>query len=771
MSQSSSSSGNVGDGRERVRVTYASFAGNACTLADMLWCRPCARLVAYDPDHHSFPHLASNNVQGHLSGDGDGDGDGDEGGDGDAIGIAVKKYPPQPATATEIDSYYCPQCLNIMTSNEALKLRHRCFRCVACPVCASPASVIGSSSRHSLASLRRQKELDERRIELYMQPLKADGTGKGKGKGKWKGRGALGATEAEQQQWPSTNAVYTPGKERNSTESAANAATQEKGKKKYAYYFSCGYCRWSSLPPENPEDGSDENDPEGSAISDLHYFVAETTKELISSLKERERWLSGDAYAQHVSDSVSDQILLQAKIHDLEAQIEQNPDMDPKIYSSLQLQVANLRYGPVYEAEEENDGTGGKPAMVHKTKAFPWKVADAEKICNYFEKSRDSKREACKNEMSKNKNGGGDDAKTSEQSLAPSELIPNLSRRMVTSPLPPSQTASSDLFSRLCSMNLPRAANYSIHLPQRVQLASKKVIRCMECWARKDRSGLLMKSEINPLTGDSSRRVKSAWFKKKSLAVEFIPNIRVMLAESLPAGGSDEHQRKMNKKTMRVLLHIHNPSDVDVSMRLSPVLPVQMDKNTEGNPNTEENTYNAVCAFGNANMIAEDDTAAATSIAGTSTTVQLLAFDDMATGDEPLPEGVAEHDNPAIVLEREGSSVLLALVVEEYGEGEEEANEANEGHRALYFGLDVHTQQELTESQDTIDVDVYESEANAADSTTKKPMSNGYVSRHPIQNGEGEGEESMKQMIEIDFRVHIEIPLSGYKLLVNQTAR
>lgn len=74
---------------------------------------------------------------------------------------------------------------------------------------------------------------------------------------------------------------------------------------------------------------------------------------------------------------------------------------------------------------------------------------------------------------------------------------------------------------------------------------------------------------------------------------------------------------------MRVLLHIRNPVDVDVSLQLTPVLP----KNARG-----DEIYNAVCAFGSAGAVEGD----------TATKVQLLAFDDMATGDELVPEEVAK---------------------------------------------------------------------------------------------------------------------------------
>ena len=101
--------------------------------------------------------------------------------------------------------------------------------------------------------------------------------------------------------------------------------------------------------------------------------------------------------------------------------------------------------------------------------------------------------------------------------------------------------------------------------------------------------------------------------------------------------------------------------------------------------------------------------------------------------------------------------------------------EANEEKRKcngiLRFGLDIHTTQELSESQDIIDVDIFE---GAKDSSTKDcqgqsnkmPMSNGHISQG--EDGEVGTDGESSQVIEIDFRVNVEIPLSGHKLLVAQ---
>ena len=115
-------------------------------------------------------------------------------------------------------------------------------------------------------------------------------------------------------------------------------------------------------------------------------------------------------------------------------------------------------------------------------------------------------------------------------------------------------------------------------------------------------------------------------------------------------------------------------------------------------------------------------------------------------------------------MEREGSSILLAMVVEQV----EEANEKRiQGKCMLRFGLDIHTEQELSESQDTIDVDIFEgaNEKSSEGMPNKKAMSNGRISRRMVRNRE---EEEPTEIIEIDYRVHIEVPLSGYKLLVKQ---
>ena len=80
---------------ERVRVTYTSFTGDTCALADMLWCRSCARLVAYDSSCHAFPSLQTQ-IQMHTPSHNETLANDNTEGDNNT-------FVHKPATATEID--------------------------------------------------------------------------------------------------------------------------------------------------------------------------------------------------------------------------------------------------------------------------------------------------------------------------------------------------------------------------------------------------------------------------------------------------------------------------------------------------------------------------------------------------------------------------------------------------------------------------------------------------------------------------------------------
>merc|ERR1719291_572600 len=47
--------------------------------------------------------------------------------------------------AEEVDSYYCPHCLENMPSSEAMHYGMRCSKCWECPVCSSTLTMCNSS--------------------------------------------------------------------------------------------------------------------------------------------------------------------------------------------------------------------------------------------------------------------------------------------------------------------------------------------------------------------------------------------------------------------------------------------------------------------------------------------------------------------------------------------------------------------------------------------------------------------------------------------------
>jgi len=99
-------------------------------------------------------------------------------------------------------------------------------------------------------------------------------------------------------------------------------------------------------------------------------------------------------------------------------------------------------------------------------------------------------------------------------------------------------------------------------LPDRLSLRTKRSIRCRQCMA----SGLpniLVKPQINPLKGDSSMRTNiGAWFKKKSLAYDYLPRIVA-------------HYHPSDDKILQLV--VTNPRDTTAVIKLDETEPVRID--------------------------------------------------------------------------------------------------------------------------------------------------------------------------------------------------
>ena len=70
---------------------------------------------------------------------------------------------------------------------------------------------------------------------------------------------------------------------------------------------------------------------------------------------------------------------------------------------------------------------------------------------------------------------------------------------------------------RACIFHSDNVTHYQCQCSQlypcRKLLLTKRSLRCRAC-VNAARPGILLKPQINPLTGDSSMRAKSAWWKK-----------------------------------------------------------------------------------------------------------------------------------------------------------------------------------------------------------------------------------------------------------------
>jgi len=88
-------------------------------------------------------------------------------------------------------------------------------------------------------------------------------------------------------------------------------------------------------------------------------------------------------------------------------------------------------------------------------------------------------------------------------------------------------------------------------LPFRLKLRTKRSVRCRQCF-NENQPSILVKTQINPLKGDSSMRTNvGAWFKKKSLAMDFLPRLSVRK----PQGDG-------------FLLIVTNPTDFPMEIRI-----------------------------------------------------------------------------------------------------------------------------------------------------------------------------------------------------------
>ncbi|KDO19448.1 hypothetical protein SPRG_15353 [Saprolegnia parasitica CBS 223.65] len=73
---------------------------------------------------------------------------------------------------------------------------------------------------------------------------------------------------------------------------------------------------------------------------------------------------------------------------------------------------------------------------------------------------------------------------------------------------------------------LLQSRDVSALYPSRPDLRVKRSWRCVEAMA-KNNPGILVKPQINPMTGDSSMVVSASWWKKATLGIHFVPNVTI----------------------------------------------------------------------------------------------------------------------------------------------------------------------------------------------------------------------------------------------------
>ena len=109
-----------------------------------------------------------------------------------------------------------------------------------------------------------------------------------------------------------------------------------------------------------------------------------------------------------------------------------------------------------------------------------------------------------------------------------------------------------------------KAADQFSEMPHRTRLRSKKSYRCRVMFSL-GYPGILLKSHINPLTGDSSMRAHMGnWFKKSSFARSFIPRLTVRSVTR----HEDSSSKEKSEDVWNVELTLTNPLDEDVMVTL-----------------------------------------------------------------------------------------------------------------------------------------------------------------------------------------------------------
>ena len=109
-------------------------------------------------------------------------------------------------------------------------------------------------------------------------------------------------------------------------------------------------------------------------------------------------------------------------------------------------------------------------------------------------------------------------------------------------------------------------------LPLRCKLRTKRSLRCRNTF-NQGHPGILLKSHINPLTGDSSMRAHMGkWYKKSSFARNAVPRLAIRRcirsSNDLAEESKGEQEMKDRKEVIVVEMTITNPTDVDLSVSL-----------------------------------------------------------------------------------------------------------------------------------------------------------------------------------------------------------
>ena len=457
-------------------------------------------------------------------------------------------------TIEEIESYYCPQCLENFPSSEAMQYRGRCprgecFTCAECGSCAPPTK-----------------------------------------------------PNALPESTTTTNDCY----------------------------FRCKFCHWNSIP---------------------NTLTSESSTTLITKALNQEQ---GNEI-QHVQKLSQ---LLETSLQNQEKQLELYKRLSGRstasVRSAILLSLATLEYG---KGMHQN----GR-----------WVVKDIEaKIAQHIEKESKS--------FLHHSTESAKPIESSESTEIMNSNVNTMDNETKTTAVSTTNAVSLNLEQQL--QHQQQQQLQQLQQPLRCKLRTKRSLRCRTTFEN-GHPGILLKSHINPLTGDSSMRAHMGkWYKKSSFARSCVPRLAVKRCsimneqnEQIEQNEQNEQNEQEENKTqetkessvndgtdlsknamLTVEITVTNPTDMNLSVSFFPI-PVS-------NLNTSIHSItNNVAASASASSSSSSVIVCNTTNALMTESFQLERYDELAEQDWSDEVSTAtEKNDPSAIVDRVRNKVVVSI--------------------------------------------------------------------------------------------------------------